>query len=422
MQNMIINELSNLSSDHEIFYSANSDKSLLLSDNEIKIKQSSESSGYGIRVLHNGNIGFSYCQNEKLLKQTAEQAKKTAKFFVTSKFSFQKKSSYPKLDIHDKKVEELDETELREMLYEIKTGMDKHAKKSRISINSGELEVAIANSNGLYANYKKTNMSVYAEAMLGKGYGFSYQQSMGLPKNLLKLGEDAGKMAKDMQYPKKVANGRYNVVFSADALHSLLGILLPSLSGDWKRRKISKLAEHTGKKIFDEKFSLYDDATIPASDSSPCDDEGTVSKRIALIENGVVKNFLYDLETSYLEGVKAEGACNRSDYSTVPSIGNKNIYIPPGNYGNFDDELKEFLLIKSMHGTHTSNLTTGDFGVEVNVGWHFKNKKTIPVRGFLIADNIFNVFNKIEGIEKQTTTYDNMIAPRIAFKEIQVVS
>ena len=46
-----------------------------------------------------------------------------------------------------------------------------------------------------------------------------------------------------------------------------------------------------------------------------------------MIENGVIKNFLYDHETAALDNLNGNGACSRGDYSTPPSIGNSNLVI-----------------------------------------------------------------------------------------------
>ncbi len=407
--------------DQELFYLKDKQTSLLFADGEIKIKEAHESSGYGVRVFQDNKLGFSYCDSEEDLKKTIEQAKKIARFEARG-FSFQKKSNYQKMDIFDNKIRDIEERELRDELYKIKEGVEKYTKHCRINIEVGSIQVRIENNNGLNAQYEKTGFGVYAEAMLDDGLGYSYYSSTSLPKDLLKIGEEAGKMAKEMKGAKKLQKGTYTVVFELESLHSLINVLLPSFSGDWKRRKISMLENKIDEKMFSEKLSIYDDATAIASARKPFDDEGTASKKITLVELGAVKNFLYDLETAALDNKYLCGSCARSDYSSHPIIGHSNIIINKGDYNKFEDELGEFLIVKSLHGTHTSNLTTGDFGVEVNAGSYYKNKELRPVRGFIISGNIFNLFNSIQGMEKKTSVFEDLIAPRIAFSNIKVVS
>ncbi|MBS3067495.1 TldD/PmbA family protein [Candidatus Micrarchaeota archaeon] len=407
---------------NETFYLKESGSSLLFSENEIKIKEAFESSGYGIRVFHDNKIGFAYCEQEKDLGKALDNAKKAARLEIKN-FSFVEKSVYKKINIMDRKILEIDETHLKDIIYEIKSGIEKFTKNCRINVEAGNLGLNIKNTSGLDANYEKTGIEIYAEAMLDDGFGHSYLSSVSLPEDFVKIGEEAGEMARAMRGAKKMQSASYTVVFDLEALHSMLSVLLPSFSGDWKRRKISFISDKVNKKIFSDELNIYDDAAASASAIRPFDDEGAPSRRIPLIENGVIKNFLYDHETAALDNYTGNGACSRGDYSTPPSIGNSNLVINSSNgYSNFENELKEFILVKSLHGTHTSNLTTGDFGVEVNAGFHYKDGQANPVRGFIISGNIFNLFNSIEGMEKNSKVFDNLIAPRIAFKDVHVVS
>ena len=63
-------------SDSEIFFQNSESTSLTFTGNELKIKENSEFSGYGVRVLDNKRVGFSYCQEESQIDSTIEKAKK----------------------------------------------------------------------------------------------------------------------------------------------------------------------------------------------------------------------------------------------------------------------------------------------------------------------------------------------------------
>lgn len=407
--------------EHETFHSAGSESSLLFSEKEIKIKEYHEDSGYGIRVYHNGALGFAYCEEEKEIKNAIIQAKEAARLKIAD-FSFQNRSVYPKISTVDRNILDLDENRMKEILYKIREGAERFTGSCRIGIDAASAITHIENSNGLDATFEKTYISISAEAMLGKGFGYSYYSSQFLPKDFIAIGEDAGRMAAGMQKTKKPPAGRYVVVFELESLSGMLNVLLPSFSGDWKRRGISLLTDKAGEKIFSEKLCLYEDSIAKASAARPFDDEGTTGRRTALVENGMIKNFLYDLETAALDKGRSTGSCTRADYASGPTIGPSNITICAGEYGNFENELDEFIIVKSLHGTHTSNATTGDFGVEVNAGWHCKKGIKTPIRGFMLSGNIFNLFNSIRGMEKQAGVFDNLISPRIAFEDVSAIS
>ena len=410
----------------EIFNRSEGGLSMLFSGGEIKIKERHSQSGYGIRVISGGKVGFSYCDNAKDMAKTAEQAKLLC-LLEAKNFSFQKRAKYEKMNLVDRKITDCAGADAREIIYQIKGGIEKFAKQCRISLEVGSAKVAIENNFGLREKYEKTSISAYSEATIGDGLGYSYLSSSFMPKDFVALGEQAGQMAKDMRKAKKLPNGKYTVALELEALQSMLEILMPSFSGDWKRKKISSIAGKKGRRIFDECFMLYADGRADASGKAPFDDEGVPTKRTPLVENGVAKNFLYDNETAALDDAKSTSSCIRSSYSSYPAIGALNIVIEPGKgnkekrFGKFEDELKELVLVRSLHGTHTSNMTTGDFGVEVNAGMHYKNGRQTAVRGFVISGNIFNLFNSIQGMEKGAGVFDNLISPRIAFSGVQVV-
>ena len=409
-------------SDYEVFSSSNRELSCMFAENTIKVKEFSENSGYGIRALKDKKVGFSYCSSEKDIKGTIEKAATLSKFSPISTFSFQEKQNFEKLNSYDPKIAELSEEEMKSAVAQIADIVKSAKARPRIYFSTGTENVSLENTSGFNGSYQKTGVSVYTEATLGKGYGFGYLSSISLPKDFSIVGQQAAEMVKAMQKPKKPATGSYTVAFTQEALHSLLEVFLPSFSGDWKRKKISTLTNSVGKKLFSEKLSIYDNATLAASGIQPFDDEGVKSRKRAIVDKGIFKQFMYNREIAALDNVQESGFCTRGGFSSPPSLDSSNLEISSGDYTNFEEELGEFLLVKSLHGTHTSNMTTGDFGVEVNVAFHIKNSKQTPMRGFMISENIFNLFTRIKAIEREQKIHDNLICPRMAFENVKVVS
>lgn len=409
--------------DAELYFSTGKNTGLELVEGRIKTKESIEEQGYGLRILKDKRIGFSYFVSEKDYESALNNAKTLSKYSEKSGFSFAPKSKYTNVKTYSAKVADTNETELKGIISDIRNGAGKYTKKCRIMVNAEEERCEIENNEGLFAENKRTNFSAYCEAMNGDGLGFSYYSGIDLLKNPYEFGKVAGEMSEKMKNAKKLKTGKYTVVFSPEAIHSIIGIMLPSLSGDWKRRKISKLHESRGKKVISEKITIVDSPYANASGTTPFDAEGIPSRDIALFKKGVLKNFLYNREIAALEEISAEGACARNSFSTKPAISNSNIVIKANesNYDSFEEELREFILVRAVHGVHTSNTTTGDFGIEANIAFLVKNGKKTGARGFIISGNIFNLFNSIIGFEKKTYVYDNLITPSLGFSDVQIV-
>jgi PmbA protein len=403
---------------YEIFHSGGTGYSLTFSGRELKTREFSTESGYGIRVLKNQRLGFSYCEKKSEIRSAAKHAAILSKFSPKTRFSFAEKSKYKKLDIVDKKIQKITSEELRGILEQVRDGIEKYSKKARIILSAGGERISLKNSNGLHGEYDSTGLSVYCEGMKEDGFGFAYHDSIHMPDDFTHIGEKAGMMAKSMIGAKKLKKGKYTAILKHSTMDEIFNILLPSFSGENKRKKTTILVNKLGKQAFCRKLSIYDDALKPASDCRPFDDEGSASRKIPLIENGVIKNFIYDRETAALEGIKKSGFCNRAHYSAIPGAGTSNLVIAPGKYTNLEDELKDPLIVHSLHGSHTANTTTGDFGLEVNVAF-YKNK---PVRGFLLSGNIFKLLKDKIYLERKTKMQGNLIAPELAIENVWVVS
>lgn len=407
---------------YEIYHSSSTSKSLTFSGGELKTREDQSDTGYGIRIIKNKKIGFGYCESPEKINKTIKDASKLSRFSLATNFCFPKKSKFPLVNIYDKKIASISANELKSILDQIKDSAQKYSTLVRVNISSDKELISLKNTSGLNASYKYTNLSAYSEVMDGNGFGFSQYNSNHMIKDPVSMGQEAAEMAKLMRHPKKLSAGKYTVVFHPEAMASLLDILLPSFSGDWERKDISKLCGKRKTKVFSELFTLSDNGKAPTVGARPFDDEGIPSKKRLLIDKGVVKTFAYNLENAALVEKNYSGFCNRSHYSTHPVCGFSNIVISPGDYQNFEQELGKHLVIYSAHGSHTANLTTGDFGLEVNTAFLKKGKRSIPVRGFMLVGNVFDLFSNIYGIEKKQISYGSILVPNIAFKDVRVVS
>ncbi len=405
-------------SDYEVFSYKSKAASLSFSGGELKTKESDSSCGYGVRVLEDGRIGFGYCQDAQDVKRTMEDAGKLSRFSVKSGFSFAPKASFYLPDIHEPAFDEPDLEILKSYVEDTRAAIEKKGGKPRITTALESSEVRVENSAGFDGSYKKTVFSIYAESMAGDGYGYSYLTSHHAPSDLNELGAKAADMALAMQSASKPEPGIYTVVMELEALDSLIETLLPSFSGDWRRRKITKLAP--GQKLH-ESLTISEDGLAPGVGARPFDDEGTPSSKKPLVENGEVRSFLYDRETAALEGVQDSGACSRESYDVQPSVSASNIVISPGAWKDLG-ELERFIEVHYAHGSHTANVTSGDIGLEASAAFLVEKGKRKPLKGFLISGNIFDMFSNIEAIESSQKAYGTLLAPRIAFKGVRIVS
>ena len=404
----------------ELFFISDRSISLSYSAKYLKVRSQSEAAGYGIRVLKAGGLGFSYAEDEKDIAKAEVRAAEAVKYSPRPSFAFPPAAKFRKMQLADKKIQQLEIGELKEMFEQVRDGAEKYGGNAQLMMETSAAKTKLENSAGFAGEYDSTSVQFFVEVMDGDGFGFFANAFQQLPtaKQFYAAGEEAAEMACSMKSPKKIESGKYLVAFEPEAFESLFDILAPSFSGEWKKRKISLLHDKVGKQVFSSKLSILDDPLVAkAVNSRPFDDEGVLSAKMPLVENGIVKNFTYNLEIASLEGVQARGNCSRAGYAGQPAIGFSNIVIKPGSMGEEEGDIA----IRSFHGSHTANTTTGDFGVEVNAAFITKNGKHEPVRGFMLTGNIFNLFSNIYGIGKKQKNLGGFIAPRIAFSDVQLV-
>jgi PmbA protein len=131
-------------------------------------------------------------------------------------------------------------------------------------------------------------------------------------------------------------------------------------------------------------------------DSSAFDGEGVPSQKNVLIEEGVLKGFLYDSYTAGKAGLRSTGNAVRSGYSDVPRVGIRNLIVSSPVAHDLLAETKGYL-VNALIGAHTANPISGDFSVEARNGfWVMPGEEAKPIRSLMLAGNIFDLLKEIE--------------------------
>ena len=100
----------------------------------------------------------------------------------------------------------------------------------------------------------------------------------------------------------------------------------------------SVLEGRLGQNVAAPEITLIDDPTIESTFGYfSYDWEGVRARRHALIEKGVLTEFLHSLESSSRMGIEPNGACRAHTYGCPPLIRMSNTFIGPGDWGR--DEL-----------------------------------------------------------------------------------
>lgn len=383
-------------------------------------KKFTREKGYALRVIKGSRLGFSYCNSDDGFGKAVDAALASAAVSPEVKYSFPPAQKYEYMRTKSWGIAGLDEKFAMECAQQAVEGILEHAEPTRVTLSFSFGKEEVENTNGLSASMDGSFCSLYCEAKKGGLFGFSYYASPYLPRDFRALGAEASLMAKEMEGAKSLPTGKYEVCFSPYCLSQLVEFLVFHLSAENKRRGISKLSDRQGQAVFSEKLSMRDSLKASAANMWPFDAEGVAARDISLIRDGVLEDFLYDSYTAARLGSWRDGNCSRQNYSSPPAPSHSNIIIGKGDYPSH--AAANYIYVESFHGMHTSNSISGDFGVEADIAFFIKDGgEKFPVTNLLLTGNIFNLFSSISRIGDESSTWNDLVAPRIWFKGVQVV-
>jgi PmbA protein len=112
---------------------------------------------------------------------------------------------------------------------------------------------------------------------------------------------------------------------------------------------------------------VVDDPTDPeAYGAAPYDAEGLACRRNVLVEDGVLRGFLYDTYAARRAGVASTASAVRGGFKTTPGVGSRAFSLAPGDKTQEEivAEVGEGLFVQSVSGVHSGvNPVSGDFSV-----------------------------------------------------------
>ncbi|MEK6558211.1 MAG: TldD/PmbA family protein [Candidatus Margulisiibacteriota bacterium] len=221
--------------------------------------------------------------------------------------------------------------------------------------------------------------------------------------------------------------GLYPVVMRNDVLAQFLGTFGGLFSADKVQNHKSVLAGRKGEQIAPPIFTLTDDAILPDGlGTQTFDGEGSTAQRTVLIENGQLKEFLYDRKTAAREGRASTGNALRHGFGAGPVIGSTNLVVRPGTVSRetlLSRSQGESLYLTNVMGMHTANAVNGEFSVGATGYLVRAGVIQGPVKQFTIAGDILSVLGRIQEIANdvdQFPTSGNMICPSILISELSV--
>jgi TldD protein len=173
------------------------------------------------------------------------------------------------------------------------------------------------------------------------------------------------------------------------------------LEADTVGKEASVYRGRLGESLASPLVTGVDDSTVPGQwGSFSFDDEGTPAQRTVLIEEGVLRTYLYDRYWGRRDGAEPTANGRRQSYANLPIPRMTNTSILPGESepGSVIADTAKGLYAKKLGGGQV-NPATGDFVFGVAEGYLIeKGKVTRPVRGANLIGNGIAILQAVDAL------------------------
>ena len=419
----------------EVYASSGESFRVGILEGQIKDYSVNDYSGISFRIKKNGKMGYASttscdedgipalvenaCRNAALIEKPDEQ------------FIFSGSASYPSPKVYG---EELDGITAEEKIAFAKL-MEQKAKEAdpRIIkvetslVTSGKSTVVIKNSNGMDLCEDSNFIAGYVIPIaadgekMNDGFGFCG----GFDRACLDVDKAVKKgvlEAIDFLDAKPVKSASMRVIFRNSAFCDLIETFSGIFSSESAQRGLSMLAGKEGEKIAADCVTLTDDSTLDFGFGSRAfDAEGVAGRRTVVVENGVLKTLLYNLETAYKAGVESTGNASKGGYTSPIGISVSNFTLTPGEktLEELAAKMGDGLIITEVSGLHAgANAVTGDFSL-MSKGYLVEGGKTgRAVTGVTVSGNFYELLKNVE--EPGCDVYHNMFGEAVSAPSVLI--
>lgn len=425
-------------SEYEIYYSERKSFSVNIYKEQIEKYQNSETSGFGFRGIYNGKMGYYYSEtvDESIIPEVISTAKINAKLLENDEkeFIYEGNSEYPDLDLYNTNLNKLtanDKIDLALKMEKAAYTYDKRITAVNTSlINTGDSSVYIANSKGMELSDKQNYAVAYIGIMAQENNSIKESGEIWIGNDIssfnpIELANTAGKKVINSLCGTSVKSNTYKTIIKNEVVADMLQVFSSAFLADNVQKGFSLLSGKLGEKVCSSKITICD---YPLLDNgyatTPFDSEGVASYNKNVVENGILKTYLYNLKTANKDGVQSTGNGFKSSFRGTVGVSTTNFFIQNG-ITEFEDLLSDInngLLITDVAGLYSgANSISGDFSLAAE-GFLIENGKiTAPVEQITIAGNFYNLLSDVKDIGNDLKFNSSAIgSPSLAFDSIQV--
>ena len=421
---------------YDIYGSSVDDTSVQVDKGKPKQFNASNLASVIVRVWNNDNlIGATSTTDvdpsgiELALKTAYEASAFGAKEHVPD---FSPEATAPTADVSAKLATQAPVSDLLETLIATeKELLEAHPAIASVPYNGlaqSDIDRFYLNSKGALRSEKRTYASIYL-------YGKTEQEgrkpraagAMRIAQGLSTLDvqgclkEATEKTISHLNYDK-IKTGKYRVVFSAEAFLGLLGAFsnMYNAQNILDKRSLST-PESLGTQIASPLLSVYDDALHPENvPAKTFDGEGTPTRQVPLITEGVLTNFLHSAGTAKRLNAQPTG---HASIGAKVSVSPHFYHVVPGQAASQSyslDKAENVIWIDELQALHSGvSALQGAFSLPFD-GWLVNQGDRISIESATVAGDFRDVLKSIIFVESEPEVIPGGVCPRIWVDELSI--
>lgn len=186
--------------------------------------------------------------------------------------------------------------------------------------------------------------------------------------------------------PAKPPRGRVKAYFPPESVGMLVMPVVMGINGRNVAKGDSPLAGRLGERVLADSITVEDDPHRDFSGgAAEVDSSGIPTRKQTLFEGGVLRQFLYDLDSAGLAGAEPTGNDGCGPYCLVARPGAR-----PSN--ELLADIDDGIYIKSLLGYGQGNIINGDFSCNVGLGYRIRNGEIVGrIKDTMVAGNVYDI-------------------------------
>lgn len=380
----------------ELLTSKSSSLSVTYTDSQFEDIKNNQSFNATLRVIQDGKMAIASSSKPDDEQTLLKNALAIVKFGTEVKHEFPGPADYAEIELVDEAVTQVELNTMVDLAEDLVSALVNY--DSRIQVMAGvtrEAEtVSLANTAGFSGAYRKTGWSYYLGGQLVQGDDMlwlgEWVTGASLRDNYAALKQDVIHRFERAKTIVPFQAGVYPVIFAPAQVGYLLEPFLASLNGKAIMRDISPWKGKRGAQLLDERITIIDDGTLPFCASSiPFDREGTPTRRNVLIEQGVLKQEILDLQSGEALGRASTGN------GTLTGPEPHHVILSPGTASVADTRksIDRGLIIFDSMGAWAGNPYSGNVSGTISLGLLIENGEVVGrVKDCMFSINAFKHF------------------------------